>query len=95
MTKEEYQKKIDEKRALIDEISHQIDELKKECCIEHSPLKIGDKIKLNDKEGYITDIQMSAIVGLFEYKWKPINAKGKPGYERKIWSFDVHKIMKV
>ena len=38
MTKEEYQQKIDEKRALIDEINHQIDELEKEYCIEHLSL---------------------------------------------------------
>lgn len=95
MTKEEYQKKIDEKRALIDEINNQIDELEKEYCIEHSPLKIGDKIKFNDKEGYITDIQIGTYFGHFEYKWKPINKNGKLGYERKIWFFDVQKIIKV
>lgn len=75
MTKEEYQQKIDEKRALIDEINNQIDELKKECCIEHSPLKIGDKIQINDKQGHITDIQGNIFLDSFEYKWKPINKK--------------------
>lgn len=95
MEKKVYRRKIEEKRAMIDEIHNQINKLENEYCIEHAPFKIGDKIQINDKQGYITDIQGDIFLDRFEYKWKPINKNGKPGHERKIWSFDVHKIIKV
>lgn len=93
MTKKEYEEKLAEKQAEISKINNEISRLKEQYCNDCSPLKIGDRIRFNGKEGIITSVRTSWKH--FEYKWKPFRKDGSEGCEKNIWSFDFDKIEKL
>lgn len=72
MTKDEYDKLVGQKHDQIRELEHQIDQLTKQYCEENSSLKIGDKIRFDNKQGIITSIRLSILGHSFEYVWKPL-----------------------
>lgn len=95
MTKDEYDKLVGQKYNQIRELEHQINQLTKQYCEENSPLKIGDKIRFNDKQGIITSIKPSILGDSFEYVWKPFKKDGSLGCEKFIYYYQVQNIEKI
>lgn len=95
MTKDEYDKLVDQKHDQIRELEHQIDQLTKQYCEENSSLKIGDKIRFDNKQGIITSIRLAILGDSFEYVWKPLKKDGSLGCEKLIRYYQVQNIEKI
>ena len=94
MTREEFLVALKEKKEAIENINKEIAELKAQYCNDCAPYKIGDKIKLNGKEGIISSIGVDYNYE-FTYKWRPFKKDGSEGCERIIWRYDIEKMKKV
>lgn len=94
MTREEFLVALKEKKEAIENINKEIAELKAQYCNDCAPYKIGNKIKLNGKEGVISSIGVDYNYE-FTYKWRPFNKDGSKGDERCIWIYDMEYMKKV
>lgn len=95
MTHEEYILAINQKRAQIRDLKKQIYQLTEQYCEQNSPFKIGDKIRLGDKEGVISFVGLDFLESGFMYKWTPIKKNGKFDYEQRIYSYEIPHIEKI
>ena len=93
MTRKEYLALRDKKEEEIRKIGKEIAELRNQYCNDCAPYKIGDKIRLNGKEGVISYIEPYGDE--FSYKWRPFKTDGSEGFERTILCYDTKNIEKV
>lgn len=93
MTREEYLKMRKEKEAEIKKINNEIEMLKEQYCKDNAPFNIGDRIRLNGKEGVISVIKV--WFDDFEYYWRPFRKDGTEGAEKRIWSYDYKNIERI
>lgn len=93
MTKEEYLALKYEKLNKIAEIHAEIDKIEKKYIKDNAVYKVGDRIRLNGKEGTISSIRVFA--DMFNYYWRPFRKDGKDGAEKRIWSYEEKNIEKI
>lgn len=89
MTKEEYLALKYEKLNKIAEIHAEIENIAKQYVKDNALYKVGDRIRLNGKEGFISSIHVCD--DMFDYYWKPFRKDGKEGAEKRIWSYEEKK----
>lgn len=86
MNKEEFTEKVKQINSEIEAKKEELLKIRKEYSNENSPLKIGDKIIREGKEGIISDVDISCTFpDCFKYKWKPFKKDGSLSYERDLW----------
>lgn len=86
MTTKEFEVRIRQLYAEIREKETEISKIKKEYANENAPLKIGDKIIREGKEGIISDIKVNInFPTVFNYKWRPFKKDGSLSFERVLW----------
>ena len=93
MTKEEYWAIVNKKYSEVAKLKKEIEELTVQYCNDNAPFKIGDKVRINWREGIITSIEPYGDD--FYYKWRPFNKDGSKGDERCIWIYDMEYMKKV
>lgn len=86
MTIEEFEKKTKQIYHEIRERKNEIRRISKEYAKENAPLKIGDKIMREGKDGIISDVDTNInFPTVFNYKWKPFKKDGSLSFERDLW----------
>lgn len=92
MTKEEYLDLKYEKLNKIAEIHAEIENIAKQYVKDNALYKVGDRIRLNGKEGIISSIRVSA--DMFDYYWRPFRKDGREGAEKRILGYEEKNIEK-
>ena len=93
MTKEEYLALKYEKLNKIAEIHSEIDKIEEHYIKDNALYKVGERIRLNGKEGVISSIRLFA--DMFNYFWRPFRKDGKNGAEKRIWGYEENNIEKL
>lgn len=93
MTKEEYLALKYEKLNKIAEIHSEIDKIEEHYIKDNALYKVGERIRLNGKEGVISSIRLCA--DMFNYSWRPFRKDGKNGAEKRIWGYEENNIEKL
>lgn len=93
MTRQEYLAARGKKEEEIRNIRNEILELRAQYCKDCAPYKVGDRIRLNGKEGVISYVEPYGDE--FSYKWRPFRKDGSEGYERTIMYYDTKIIKKL
>lgn len=94
MTRQEYLSERAKKEEQIRKISKEIEELRAQYCKDCAPYKVGDRIRLNGKEGVISYVEPYGDDD-FSYNWRPFREDGSEGFNRPIWDYDTKNIKKV